>query len=439
MNVKKLAIAVLVGCAATAAQGEDLIDVFQLALDNDPQLRAADASRLSVAENKRQAFANFLPNVTGSLSYSETSGDFALAGGIKGDIDSSRDNYQVTLNQSIYRHDNYTRLDAARNQGLQAQADYDASFDDLLLRTVDRYFAVLTAIDGLSFSEAEEKANARQLEQAEQRYEVGLTAITDVHEARASYDRSRANVIVARNTLDDAKEALAELTGRYIDDVDELMENYPLIPPDPADVQAWVDTALESNPTLQTRKFAAEAAHDNVRTQRAAHYPTLGAQVNHSDSTNGGDLGAFSTETTATTTIGIQLNVPIYEGGAASSRTRQAAYDYDAAIERLEQQPRATVRQTRNDYRAVIAGISQVEAFKQAVVSSRSALEATEAGFEVGTRTIVDVLIAQRQLFQSQSDYSRARHDLIVNHVRLQTSAGTIEMSHLDRVNSALE
>lgn len=439
MKIKQISCAVMIACSSFAVQAEDLLDIYTMALENDPQLRAAKFTELSAGEGERQARASLLPQLSGTGNISDTTGDFELVNGAVSDIDSSRDNLSLTLNQTIYDHANYTRLDAARNRASGSQQDYEAASDDLLLRTVDRYFAVLTSVDALSFSEAEEKANARQLEQAEQRYEVGLTAITDVHEARASYDRSRANVILAQNNLDDAKEALAELTGKYVDDLKILKEDYPLVPPVPADREAWVKTALENNPGLLSRKFAADAAYDNIRTQRAGHYPTVGAQLNYSDTTNSGDLGAFSTKTQAFTTIGVQVSVPIYEGGRTSSLTRQAAHDYDAAIERLEQQRRQVVRQVRNDYRAVIAGISSVEAFKQTVVSSQSALEATEAGFEVGTRTIVDVLIAQRQLFQSQSDYSRARHALILNHVRLQTSAGTIERDHLSRVNAQLQ
>ncbi|MDJ0654155.1 MAG: TolC family outer membrane protein [Xanthomonadales bacterium] len=424
---------------AGQARGEDLMDVYRLALQNDPQLRQASAVVRSTRENKTQAFSNFLPNLSGNATYSDSSGDFELVNGQVGSFDSQRENIGLTLNQSIYDQRNYTRMDAARSQISQSDADYQSALNSLLTRVAESYFGVLTAEDALKFAQAEETANERQLEQAEQRYEVGLTAITDVHEARASYDRARANTIIAANRLDDAREALRELTAQDITTLRSLAEEYPLVQPEPNDPEAWVATALENNPQIQSRKFAADAAYHNVRTQRAGHLPTVGAQLSYSDTTNDGDLGPFSTETQDSTTFAIQLTVPLYEGGSVSSRTRQAVADYDAALERLEQDRRAVIRSTRNNFRAVIAGISEVEAFKQTVVSAQSALEATEAGFEVGTRTIVDVLISQRTLFQAQQDYSRARHDLILDHLRLRASAGTIEVDNLERVNSVLE
>ena len=440
MKQKNLAVTMVVAaaCWASAAQGEDLIEVYDLALLNNPTLNAAAARLRGAKEGKIQARANLLPSISGTATYSETSGDFQLVSGGGASIDSSREGLSLTLNQTIYRHSNYTRLDAARSRIDGSSADYQATVQDLMLFAAERYLLVLTNEDSVTFAQAEEKANARQLDQAEQRYEVGLTAITDVHEARSSYDRARANVIVAQNKLDDAKEALRELTGKYIDKVNSFPDELPSKPPQPADMEAWVNDALENNPRVLSFKHRAEAAHHDVRTQRAGHYPYLGAQINYSDSTNGGALGAFSTETINTTTIGFQLIIPMYEGGAVNSRTRQAAYNYDAALEDLENQRRIIKRQTRNDYRAVIAGISQVQAFKQAVISARSALEATEAGFEVGTRTIVDVLISQRSLFQAERDYSQARHQYVLDNLRLRASAGTITREHLKIVNSLL-
>lgn len=435
----------LIGCfaslalVAVPASGADLMEVYRLALENDPQLGVAAAQVRSTREGRRQALASFLPNLSGTYSYNDTSGDFQLVNGTQGDISQTQDQIRVQLLQTIYDHSNYTRLDAARARLAQTEADYEASLDNLLLRVAESYFAVLTAEDALRFAGAEETANERQLEQAEQRYEVGLTAITDVHEARAAFDRARANVIVAQNNLDDAREALRELTDTRIDNVLPLRQNDALKPPPEESLEDWVGQALNSNPTIMSRKFAADAAYHNVQSQRSGHYPTLGASVTYQDTGSSGDLGPFSTSDQNFTSIGVQLTVPIYEGGANASRTRQAAADYDAALEQLEQERRAVSRATRNSYRAVLAGISQVEAFRQAVVSAQSALEATEAGFEVGTRTIVDVLLAQRTLFQAQRDYSQSRHDLVVNRLRLRASAGEISVDDLEEVNQYLQ
>ncbi len=429
------------------ANAEDLMDIYRLALDNDPQLRAAAAQRRSTGEFKRQAFANFLPNLTGSANMTRGETDRSI-GGFDIDIpNTDTENYRLELRQTIYDGANYAQYDQSKAQVSGADADYEAAFDSLMLRSAERYFAVLTAEDALKFAIAEEKANARQLEQAEQRYEVGLTAITDVHEARASYDRARANVIVAQNALDDSKEALSELTGSRVESIDRLKEDYPLVAPEPNDSEYWVQTAVATNPALRSRQFAVTAAEEGIRRERSGHYPTVDAVLSYNDFTDNkfpltADLGEVITTTdlmNTQTQIQLQLQVPIYAGGATQSRVRQAVADYDRALDLMEQERRAVIRQTRNNFRAVIAGMSEVQAFGQTVVSAQSALEATEAGFEVGTRTIVDVLIAQRSLFQAQQDYSRARHDFILNHFRLRASAGTIEVADIQRINSVLE
>ncbi len=431
-------IAAGLNLAAAPAQAEDLMDVYRLALESDPQLSAAANRLRSTGEVKRQAWAGFLPTIDASANYSDTSGDFVLVNGQTGAIGSQQEQLRLQLSQPLYRRETYTRLDASRAQLAQSEADYALALNNLMVRVAEGYFGVLTAEDALRFASAEETANSRQLEQAEQRYEVGLTAITDVHEARASFDRARANVIVAQNTLDDAREALRELTGQEITAVRPLRDDYSLDPPQPAIMTDWVDSAVSANPSVLSRKFAADAAYHNIKTQRAGHYPSLNANVTYQDTTSSGDLGPFSTETQNFTSIGVTLNVPIYAGGAVTSRTRQAAADYDAALDQLEQEKRGVTRTTRNSYRAVLAGISQVEAFRQAVVSAQSALEATEAGFEVGTRTIVDVLLAQRTLFQAQRDYSQARHDLVLNRLRLRSGAGSIQVDDLQAVNQDL-
>ncbi len=421
----------------TSAQGADLLEIYEQALSSDPQLRAAAAQRNSSGEITRLAYANFLPQASGSASYTESEGSFETFSGDTGDSDTSRENIQIGVDQTIYNRSNYAQLDAARAQVSQANADYTEALQAFQVRVAERYFGVLTAEDALTFAEAELKANERQLEQADQRYEVGLTAITDVYEARASFDGARARVIQARNTMDDAKEALAELTGADVGGLTHLAEQINLQPP-PEDSASWVDTALNNNPTLVSAQHAVTAAEAEIERQRAGHWPSVSASFGYSDTTNDGDLGPFSTRTQDGTSVSLTVNVPIFSGGAVSARSRQAAFDYEAALERREQQRRATVRQARNAYRAVIAGISEVEARQQAVLSAEKALEATEAGFEVGTRTIVDVLLSQRTLFSAQSEYSRARHNLILEQLRLKQASGTINRDDLEIVNRLL-
>jgi outer membrane protein len=276
---------------------------------------------------------------------------------------------------------------------------------------------------------------------------VGLTAVTDVHEARASYDNARARAIVSRNNLADTKEALYELTGQYFDDYDPLQEVLPLVKPLPENPQEWVDIAMQYNPNVVYAQMAVEIANANTKLQRSGHFPTLDLVGSYSSFTDNEYILRDDLQNPIATTnienrgnrIGLQLTVPIYQGGVVSSRTRQARYLLNAVNEDLDQRQRAVVRATNNAYRAVIAGIEQVGAFGQAMISAESALEATQAGFEVGTRTIVDVLIAQQRYFQAQRDNSVARHAYIVDHLRLKAAAGVLIEEDLQKVNAILK
>lgn len=431
-------LALVAASTFTSVKAEDLIDIYQLALQNDPLLSQEEARLKSVSEQQRQVLANLFPSINASANYTDSSGNSTTADGSQFESDVQTESVRVTLDQTIYDHSDYTRLDSAKASTLQAEANLVAVRQDLMIRVAERYLAVLTNQDAFRFSEAELKANQRQLEQAEQRYEVGLTAITDVHEARASFDRSRANLIVAQNSLDDSFEALSEITAQYIDNLDPLQEEVTFSPPVPADPEAWVQQALSSNPSVQARKYAAEAQFHAIRTQRSGHFPSVAANATYSDRTNDGNLGPFATTNADDTSFGFTVSIPIYAGGAVSSQTRQARFDHEVAMQQLEQEQRTVTRLTRNNYRSVIAGISQVEAFSQSVVSATSALEATEAGFEVGTRTIVDVLQSQQSLFQAQRDYSQARHNLLLDELRLEASAGQIDEEDLNKINMIL-
>ncbi|MCB1628149.1 MAG: TolC family outer membrane protein [Xanthomonadales bacterium] len=451
---RALALALSLAIAGPASAATDLLQVFELARTSDPSLQAADANRLAASEGVPQARARLLPQVSGTYTWSDsdsdgTRSDFSQPGGILTveqvpfESNSRSRNLRVDVGQTIYDHSDYTQLRGARADAARADADYDAAFDNLLLRVTEAYFGVLTAQDSLSFAEAEEKAVRRQLDQAEQRFEVGLSAITDVHEARARADASRASVILARNGVDDAYEALAEITGQSVDSLKRLQEELPLDPPD-TEVAQWVDEALQASPTLRARTLQLESSREGVETAKAGHYPTLEAFLSYSDSDDAGDT-IYSGELTpndqdnSTTTIGVRLNVPIFAGGATQSRVRQAIYNREAAIDNVEAEKRAVTRSVRNAYRAVLAGLSEVQARNLALVSARSALEATEAGFEVGTRTIVDVLISQQQLFQAQRDYSQARHNLVLNRLRLKQATGTIDFGDLQAINALLQ
>jgi outer membrane protein len=448
IKLKPICLAAAGLVMASPAWAVDLMGVYELALQSDPRLRAAEYRREATGENKAIARANLLPQIGVGGTWNRGDSETDIPGfdqTIESDIDT--DNYRAELRQSLYRQANYESLDIARGQISQADALYQVAFQDFLLRVSEAYFTVLTLTDGVTFAEAEEKAFQRQFEQAEQRFEVGLTAVTDVHEARATYDNARARAIVARNNLEDAKEALHELTGQKFDQYEPLQEVLPLVEPDPATANQWVDMALQSNPSVLSSRAAVEVADANMRLARAGHFPTLdlvGSYNQFSDNkytytdpiTGLQRNGALEADDSQ---LAVTLQIPIYQGGRVSAQTRQARYLLDATGQDLDDVQRGVVRQTENAYRAVLAGIQEVQAFNQAMISAESALEATQAGFEVGTRTIVDVLIAEQRKYQAARDNSVARHAYIINHMRLKSVAGLLDAEDLAIVNQLLQ
>jgi outer membrane protein len=440
---------------APCASAEDLLQAYELARSSDPQVKIVDVQRKNAVEGVNLARSALLPQVNASYSYDRadsqsersqaiqnSTGQIIGVGRIANSGTSTTDGPSARLNQTIYDHANYTRLRAARAQAASADFAYRAAEQTLILRVATAYFAVLTAQDVLASSQAEERAVARQLEQAEQRFNVGLTAITDVHEARARHDGAVAASILSENALDDTRAALTELTGKNIETLAAVREKIINAPLQPSDWQAWVELALKNNPTLAARTATSDAAEASIATAKAARYPTVSSFVNYNDSTTtGGSIAGFAGtafNSATNTTVGVQVNVPIFSGFGTTASIKQAINEAERNKDALEQERRAITRQTRNAFRSVLAGGSEVKAREQALVSAKSALEATEAGFEVGTRTIVDVLLSQQILYQAQRDYARARHDLLVNGLRLKASAGVIKPEDLQLVNAQL-
>lgn len=425
------------------AQAADLMQAYHLARESDPQLAIAETTRAATHLRVDQARANLLPNINASAGYSRSGSEREDAvGGVMRANNRGR-NIGVQLDQSLYNHGNYTQLQAAKKRTEVGQAQYEAENDNLIVRVAEAYFGTLTAIDALAFARAEERAVKRQLDQAEQRFDVGLTAITDVHEARARHDSARAAVIAGEVALEDAREALVEIIGVPLDNLRGLGEDFNPQRPEPESMDAWVALALEQNPTLRAQTHAAAADELDVATARAGHLPYLTATASAGRNWGWGstvsDLNRIPGNSQSDDwRIGINLVVPIFSGFATRAQVGLALNARDERAFQYDQNQRAILRQTRNAYRALDAGISEIDARRQAVVSAQSALEATEAGFEVGTRTIVDVLLSQQVLFQAQSAYSSARHNYLVNTLRLKQAAGVLEVSDLDAVNRHL-
>lgn len=425
-----------------------LLDVLNEALQQDPQLRAAEYNLKAAAESKTQARANFLPQV--NANWNKTRGETDSTLDIIGDLDiPDTDNYgwQVSLSQSVYDQANFVRWSQAKLETARGEASYEVARQDFLIRVAQSYFNVLTNIDVVKFAEAEEKAIEQQLRQAEQRYEVGLSAVTDVHEARAQYDSARANVINAKNILDDSREALFEITQNHYQELNALPADIEKLQLAQDDVAYWESLALANNPNLGVAKIDAELAEKTVDLNQSGHLPTVDLSLNRNNNVNNNvalrdpqtqDIFARGSQETDSTTAMLTLRVPIFSGFRVSSLTDEARFRYQAAMENMDQVTFATVRNVRSALRNLEAGWSSVQARELAVVSARSAEEATAAGFEVGTRNIVEVLNSQRSLYQAQRDYSRAKHDYLMNLLNLERAAGILTQEDLIAVNQLL-
>lgn len=415
----------------SVAQGEDLVQVYEMAVQNDAQIKAARATRDSVLESRPQAIAQLLPTL--SMSGSANSVDSKVFG--SGTDTYKKANLSLSLSMPVYRRELWVQLDQADDQSAQAEATYAAAEQDLVVRTAQAYFDILSAQDSLKFAKAETDAIARQLEQARQRFDVGLIAITEVHEAQAAYDQSRADLIQAENTLDNAWEALYEITNQKVKSLASLDKNLAMSKPMPASLEKWGSKALEQNLSIKAAEKAAELARNNVKVQQSGHLPSLDLVGSHTENR----YNDTTTSDTDTSTIGLQLTVPLYAGGAVNSRTRQARFDLEASQENLDKERRSVTRQVRDAYRGVLASISSVKALQASTVSARSALEATEAGYEVGTRTIVDVLNSQRDLYRSLRNYANVRYNYIMNGLRLKQAAGIVSVDDLNRIRPWLK
>ena len=429
------------GLTLGSVSAQDLLTTYELALQRDPQLRAAEATRNAVLENRPQSIAKLLPTISVGAAlnrnsvkskFDTTQQTFIAGARNVGFWDSSA---SVNLRQPIYHHDLWVRLSQTDNQIAKAEADFAAEQQNVGLRIAQAYFNVLLAQDTLEFARAEKRANERLLEQAKARFEVGLIAITDVNSAQAGFDQATASEIKTENSLDDAWEALREIIGEGADRLASLREEIPMNTPEPGSIEEWGQRAQESNLGILSAQNEAEQAQKGIDLQVSGHLPTLDL-VGSAGFTDNNRPRGISTESQV---IGMQFNLPLFEGGAVNSRIRQARHQFETAQERLDQQRRAVTRQVKDAYRGVLSSISQVKALRAAVTSSQSAVEATEAGLEVGTRTMVDVLTEQRNLYRAQQEYAKSRYDYIVNSLTLKQAASILTRSDFELVNGWLK
>ena len=436
--MKKFSISMMliVSSFSTICSAEDLLQVYALSLQSDPQLLAEAASRRAISELDKQARANFLPQVDLSANNGRVKQDTS-AQSFGGKQDYNNHGYTLSITQPVFRKQNFVQQAQADIAIESADASYQVKEQELIVRVAEDYFDLLGQQDNLSFSVAEREAIALQLEQTNQRFDVGMVTITDVTESQAAFDLANASVIEAENEVANSKERLRETSGSYVNGLAVLQAESPLVSPEPQDINQWSELALAKNPSLLVARSDIETARQEIALQKSGHYPSLDL-VGQKSYSSQSDTSFGGSSKTHQDSISLQFSLPIYSGGGVTSRSREAGHRLDQAMQNEEQQRRAVNRQTREAYNSVMSGISRVKALKQAVVSSEKALEFTEAGYEVGTRTTVDVLNVRRELFSARRDYSRSRYDYIVNILRLKQAAGTISVDDLTRINQWL-
>jgi len=450
MKIKYLLAFLFALSGSTAANAESLLEIYQQALQSDPLIHEAEARRLASLEAVPQARGLLLPQLGAGGSWSTGSREGSTANQDQGgssDQESSFESFGwgAELRQSIFRWDQMVGLKQAHKLVAKAEIDFEAAQQDLIVRVVVRYFEVLAAEDRLTSIHADRLAIARQLEQATQRFEVGLIAITDVQESQAAYDQSVASEIQAKRELATARYLLREYTGEYVTMLAAPGDDFPLQSPNPADEASWIDLAMGQNLSVISSRFDEEIARDEISFRRTGHYPTVELVANYSESDteitdqvfNGLPGPDFDIDN-QNDSIAVEFRIPIFAGGRTSSQVREAVYLHRASKEQLQRIARETERLARDAYLGVLSEISRVQALEQAVTSSRTALEATQAGFEVGTRTIVDVLNSQRSLYIAITNYYQSRYTYIGNVLRLKLAAGTLEVQDLEQIDRFL-
>ncbi len=452
-----LALALPLAASVEAASAADLMETYEMARLSDPQLSAAEASRLAIREGAVQARSALLPQLDGTATLSRSrstssgsttqfdpdTGRPVLVPSVEREVETTSRNYSVNVQQMVYDRGNFTRLRSQRALSRAADFQLESAGDSLITRTSAAYFNVLVALETLAAAQAQEAALRKQFDFADKRLEVGLAPITDVYEARAQYDGARANTITTRNALEDAYQALVALTGQDVRMLKALPEDFQPTLPSQQLAEAWVVSAVQNNPALLAKQFQVESAEANISTARAGHLPTLYLSGGYGDQTSWSDVTFGRTNFPSDSesrgpNLGLTLRVPIFSGGLVQSQVRQALAQRDVAADELEQQKRALVRNTRNAYQTLVAGISEVEARKNAVLSARSAYDASQVGLEVGTRTVLDVLNNQQTLFNSEREYALARYNFLQNRLLLEQAAGSVDVASVQDINRLL-
>ena len=422
-------------------KSENLSDIYELALKNDPLLRAAEATYRAGKENKAQGIAGLLPTLSigGSTNWNE----YRIEEQLQDQYNSN--SYYGNINQPIFRLDKWFQFERGTALSESAEAEFAYQQQETMIRVASAYFNVLNSFDNLNAAEAEEKAIQRQRDLAKKRFDVGLAAITEVQETQAAYDLTVVSRIARQAQLDSAQETLTSIIGRDITLLSPLADDFEISLPDPLDRESWVSLGLKNNYQLKSAKLQRDAAQASARASASNHLPQIDLVGRISQSTSKqGKFGGFIQNPLFgieqdTRQYSIQFNLPLYAGGAISSARRQAYANYDRSKEQAIYTERSTIRDVRSNHFGVQTQVANVTARKQALASAESALKATEVGYEVGTRNTVDLLDAQKRLFQAQRDYASSRYEYIISMLRLKASVGSLNPNDLLNISNQME
>lgn len=432
-SLKKLPLLLSLVLGAAPVLAADLMQVYREAQANDAQYAVARAQAEAGRERLPQGRAGLLPTVAATANKIENRN---VSNGR--DLNYPSDGYNVSLTQPLFRWQNWVQYDQSRLQVAQAEATLAQAQQDLIVRVAQAYFDVLYAEENLRSVRANKVSIVQQLEQAKKNFEVGTATITDTHEAQARFDLATALEIAAENDLEVRRQALRVITGKETPALNPLKPQATLAPPQPASMDRWADAAQADSFIVQAQQAAAGVAEKEIERTRAGHLPTVDLVANYGNA-NSVLPGLGTPLETDVRNIGLQLNLPIFQGGFINSRTREAIANRDVAAGTLENARRTAALSARQAYLGVVNGLAQVRALEAAVVSSNSALEANRVGYEVGVRINIDVLNAEQQLYVARRDLARARFDTLISQLRLQAAVGALGEDELQRVNALLE
>lgn len=445
--MKKKLLFLLLLFTSYNALAANLMEVYQQAVTSDPVYQQNVDKTLATGEGVYISLSSLLPSVSGSYApYLQDQTSSGPAARFIGSHQARGYNIQLNATQTIFNYAQITNFMQSRATAKQATATLNAAAQDLMVRVAKAYFQVLEDVDILKAALSTRTAFAKQLDQVNQQYKVGIKTITDVYTAQASYETSDADYITALNQLENARENLRVITGKLYPSLNKLSEKFPLVTPKPANINTWVDIAVQQNWQIKAAQYGAEAAKINIAQQAAGHLPTVNVQGTYGvqytrnfDSTTTDFFDLPGSEKIQTSTATLNFNLPLIQGGLVLAQTRQAKDNYQLSLQQLEQQLRSTLNIARQSYLNVYADVSKISADKKAIQSSISSLEGMEEGYRVGTEILVNVLNQQQQVFTNQKQYAHDRYAYINDYLALKQAAGTLSPDDLAAINAWLE